>query len=128
MADEVASGLTILIALSTIPSIRTLANGGWRVKSPNHAGAIFEDVDGAATPDSIAEFTNTPQFITIFVLTLLGLGISIADAIFTAVQESFEFGRPGIPIFGLWLLVLDWASQTSIQNSKTRKNLIFDTL
>jgi hypothetical protein len=125
-ADEVASGLTILIALVTIPSIRTLAKGGWRVKSPNHAGPIYEDVDGAATSDSIAEFTNTPQFITIFVLALLGLGISIADAIFTAVQEGFGFGRPGVPIFSLWLLVLAWVSQTSSQDRK-RERTIFLT-
>ncbi|RDW69893.1 hypothetical protein BP5796_08290 [Coleophoma crateriformis] len=107
-ADEVASGLTVVIALLAIPSIRTLAKDGWRVKSPHRAGAMYEDVDGAATPASIAEFTNTPQLIAIFALALLGLAISIADAIFTAVQEGFQIGQPGIPILSLFLLVGAW--------------------
>jgi hypothetical protein len=117
-ADNIASGLAILIVLFTIPSIRTLVEGGWRVKSPNHAGATYEDLDGAATPDSIAEFTNKPQFITIFSLVLLGLGISLADAIFTTVQEGFSFGRPGIPSFSLWILVIAWVSYTPSETVK----------
>jgi hypothetical protein len=120
-ADDVTSGLAILLILFTVPSILALAKGGWRVKNPNHAGTAYEDVDGAATSDSIAEFTNTPQFVTIFALALLGLGISIADAIFTAVQEGFTFGRRGIPILSLWVLVLAWVKPDILPKPENEK-------
>ena len=108
--NDAALALTILIALFSLPSIRTLIVRGSRVKNPNHERALYEDEDGIASEDSEAQFSNKPQFIAIFIFALLGLGFSIADAIFTAVQEHFEFVRSGVPILGIWLLVLAWAS------------------
>ena len=109
--DDAALGLTILIVLYSLPSIRTLAVGGWRAKNPNHDGLLYEDEDGVASEDSMARFSNTAQFITIFILSLLALGVSIGEAIFTAVHEDFEFTRSGVPLLGIWLLVPAWVSK-----------------
>lgn len=106
--DDAALGLTILIALYSLPAIRTLAIGGWRAKNPNRDGILYEDEDGVASDDSIGRFSNTPQFIAIFIFALSALGLSIADAIFTAVREDFESVRSGVSLLGIFLLVPAW--------------------
>jgi hypothetical protein len=110
--DELALGLTIVIALWTLPSIRSLskAQANWRVKNPNLDDKLYEDEDGTATEDSMAQFSNKTQFVIIFVVTLAGLAISIADAIFTAVKENFVFKRSGASLLTIWLLTPAWVS------------------
>ena len=108
--DDAAIGLTIWIALYSLPSIRTLAVGAWRVKNPNRDGILYRDEDGIASEDSMARFSNTAQFITIFIFALSALSLSIADAIFTVVKEDFEFLRSGASLLGIFLLVPAWVS------------------
>lgn len=108
--DEVALALTILVALLTISSIQTLVKTARFVKRPAHEETLYEDIDGAATKESTAEFSNTIQFIIIFVAAILGLGISITDAIFAAVKEDLDFSRSGVPLSAIWLLSLQWVS------------------
>jgi hypothetical protein len=108
-----ALGLTIVIALFTVPSIRTLAKANWRVKNPNHDDALYEDEDGAATEESMAQFSNKTQFTIIFIVTLVGLAISFTDAIFTAVKEEFDFAQARVPLLGIWLLIPAWVSRNA---------------
>jgi hypothetical protein len=109
--DELALGLTIVIAAFTVPSVQKLIKAkDWRVKNPNHDDAVYEDEDGVATRESMSQFSNKTQFIIIFTAILAGVAISVADAVFTAVEERFIFNQPELPLLGLWLLVPAWVS------------------
>lgn len=108
--DELALGLTIVIALFTVPSIRALSKANWRVKNPNHADTLYEDEDGTATNESMAQFSNKTQFTIIFIVALAGLAISLADAIFTVVKEGFVFAHSEVPLLGIWLLIPAWVN------------------
>jgi hypothetical protein len=103
-------GLTILIVLYSLPAIRTLAVGGWRAKNTNRNGLMYEDEDGVASKESMARFSNKAQFVTIFTIAVLALGLSIAEAIFTVVEQDFEFARSGVPLLEILLLVPGWVS------------------
>lgn len=109
--DYAASALAFLIALLSIPFLRRLTPGRGYAKNPHQDGLVYEDEDGAASKDSMAQFSNKAQFIIIFIITLVALALSGADAIFTAVQQDFEYGRSGIPLLGVFLLVPAWVSR-----------------
>ncbi|KAM0477071.1 hypothetical protein ACHAPX_006030 [Trichoderma viride] len=106
--DYWASGLAILIALLSIPFIRQLVTGNRNTKNLNQDGITYEDDDGVASEESAARFSNKRQFIAIFIITLLAIAVSVADAIFTAVQNGFDFSRSAVPLLGITLLVPAW--------------------
>lgn len=106
--DYVASGLAILIALLSIPFLRKLVTGSRNAKALNQDGITYEDVDGVASQDSAAQFSNKRQFIAIFIITVLAIAISGAEAIFTAVQQGFDLSRSAVPLLGISLLVPVW--------------------
>lgn len=113
--DYVASGLAILIAFLSIPFIRKLVVTGSRnVKNLSQDGIKYEDDDGVASEDSTAQFSNKRQFIAIFIITLLAIAVSVADAIFTAVQHGFDFSRSATPLLGIILLVPAWVSRNAL--------------
>lgn len=111
--DYVASGLAILIALLSIPFIRKLVTGNRNAKNLNQDGITYEDDDGVASEESVARFSNKRQFIAIFIITLLAIAVSGADAIFTGVQQGFDFSRSAVPLLGIFLLVPAWVSRNS---------------
>ncbi|KAL7946055.1 P-loop containing nucleoside triphosphate hydrolase protein [Trichoderma barbatum] len=105
--DYAASGLALLVTLYSLPYLQRLVVIT-RAKNRQQDGLMYEDEDGAANEDSIARFSNKAQFITIFIIALSAIAISGADAIFTAVQHEFTFGRSGVPLLGIFLLVPAW--------------------
>lgn len=108
--DELAVALVILIAFFTVPSVRTLVKKSWWTQPPKYENDLYEDADGVATKESMAQFSNKTQFIFIFIFALVGLAIAIADAIFTAVREGFNFQRSGVPLVAIWMLAPAWVS------------------
>lgn len=104
--DAIAIGLAVVIALFTVSSVRTLGKAKLHLKHPNHDDALYEDEDGAATAESMKKFSTRTQFSIIFIVTLLGLALSIANAIFTAVHENFDFACS--PLLAIWLLFPAW--------------------
>ncbi|KAM0256050.1 hypothetical protein ACHAQJ_005249 [Trichoderma viride] len=106
--DYAALALAILIALLSIPFFRRLVPGSKYAKNLHQDGIAYEDEDGAASEESIAQFSNKAQFIALFVIALLAIALSGADAIFTAVKQEFEFARSGVPLLGIFLLVPGW--------------------
>ncbi|KAH6603669.1 P-loop containing nucleoside triphosphate hydrolase protein [Trichoderma cornu-damae] len=106
--DFAASGLALLIVLCSLPFLRRLVSGSRHAKNLHQDGLPYEDEDGVASEDSTAQFSNKAQFVTIFVITLLAIAVSGADAIFTAVQQGFEFGRSETCLLGIFLLVPAW--------------------
>jgi hypothetical protein len=111
--DYVASGLAILIVLLSIPFIRQLVNGSRKAKNLPQDGIKYEDEDGVASEESAAQFSNKRQFIAIFIITVLAIAISIADAIFTAVQQGLDFSHSAVPLLGLILLVPAWVGRNA---------------
>jgi hypothetical protein len=107
--DDAATAVTVLVALLTIPSLRALVKR-MPAKSPNLDCELYGDEDGVASEESTATFSNTTEFIFVFLFTVLGLGVSIADAIYTAVVENFEFKSSEVPLVAIWLLTLSWVS------------------
>lgn len=108
--DYVASGLAILIALLSIPFIRKLVTSRRNTKNLYQDGITYEDIDGVASEDSAAQFSNKRQFIAIFTISLLAIAISLANAIFTAVQQGLDISRSAVPLLGIFLLVPAWVS------------------
>jgi hypothetical protein len=113
---DLAIALTIFIFLFTVPSIRSLAKGNWRVKNPNHDQALYEDEDGAASTESTDQFSNKLQFILMFAVALIGLGLSIADAVFTTIQTNSRTASSGPHLVGIYLLFPAWVRSHSSTN------------
>jgi hypothetical protein len=110
--DYVALGLAILIALLSLPFFQKLIRSRY-AKNLHQDGIAYEDEDGVASEDSVAQFSNKAQFITIFIINILAIALSFADAIFTAVQQDFKFTRSGVPVMGIFLLVPSWVSHNN---------------
>jgi hypothetical protein len=109
LLEDVAIALTIFIFIFTIASIRSLAKGNWRAKkNPNHDQALYEDEDGAASKESVDQFSNKLQFSIIFAVGLIGLGLSIADAVFTTIQKRSRTANSGPHLVGIFLLFPAW--------------------
>jgi hypothetical protein len=107
--EDVAIALIIFIFIFTIPSIRSLAKGNWRLKkNPNHDQALYEDEDGAASKESVDQFSNKLQFIIIFAVVLIGLGLSIADTVFTTIRKQSSTASSGPHLVGIFLLFPAW--------------------
>jgi len=85
--------LAILILLCSLSPIWSIITGRWRVvKSPNHAETLYEDEDGAATPESTKEFSNKLQFIIIYAIAWIGFALSIANLIALIVLSRIPHG------------------------------------
>ena len=105
-----ASGLTLLIAFCSSTSIRRLILGKQCTKLDYHDAVAYEDEDGVASEESIAQFSNKAQFITIFALAFAALGLSAADAIFTVVHRDLNLAHSGTPLLGVFLLFPSWVN------------------
>ncbi|KAK0112489.1 hypothetical protein ONS96_001726 [Cadophora gregata f. sp. sojae] len=106
--------LASLVLLCSISSIWSLITGRWRaVKSPNQAETLYEDEDGAATTESMKQFSNKSQFIIIYTIIVIGFALSIADFICLIVLSRTAHGSfADIPAennaHGIVLLIPSW--------------------
>jgi hypothetical protein len=120
--EDVAIALTIFIFIYTLPSIRSLVRGNWRFKkNPNLDQALYEDEDGAASTESVEQFSNKVQFIIAFAIVLIGLGLSIADAIFTTIQKQSSTASESPRLVGIFLLFPAWVRNHSPKKIKDNK-------
>ncbi|KAN0096589.1 multidrug resistance-associated protein [Hyaloscypha variabilis] len=106
--EDVAIALTIFIFFFTIPSIRSLAKGTWRAKKDPLDQALFEDEDGAASAETADQFSNKVQFLLIFLIALIGLGLSIADTVFTIIDSNSSTASSSPRHIGIYLLFPAW--------------------
>jgi hypothetical protein len=111
--EDVAIALTIFIFLFTITSILSLAKGKWRVKNANHDQALYEDEDGAASTESAENFSNKLQFILILIFAVVGLGLSVADAVFTLIEAKSSTASSDPHHVGIFLLFPAWVRPDS---------------
>jgi hypothetical protein len=117
--EDVAIALTIFIFFFTIPSIRSLAKGTWRAKKDPLDQALFEDEDGAASAETADQFSNKVQFLLIFLIALIGLGLSIADTVFTIIDSNSSTASSSPRHIGIYLLFPTWV-RTEIIQKKAR--------
>ncbi|KAI0173569.1 P-loop containing nucleoside triphosphate hydrolase protein [Hypoxylon sp. FL1284] len=101
-----AVGLGI-VTVSSIPAVLNL--GRLRSRGAQFATEVYEDDDGKSTPDATGAFSAKVPKAALLVLSLAGLGLSIALAV------SSTLGRPGIRgslFVENWLAVIIWALLT----------------
>ncbi len=91
----------VLVLISTFSSLYLVASTAFKSKQPN-SEKIYQDEDGVATEESIAKYSTTRTKIVICVLSLLGLGISIA----LAVLGTLNLSNDGF-------LIQDWLNAAS---------------
>ena len=106
------AGLTalILIVLASIPTFVSFFQGAIskaRVSAPGEASKLYEDEDGIATEETQKEYTAAlPKYLALS-LSVLGLSISIATAVYTTVSPTL------ILYFEHWLSVATWVRMSS---------------
>ncbi|KAH8800609.1 hypothetical protein F5884DRAFT_757461 [Xylogone sp. PMI_703] len=117
--EDAAIVLTIFIFIFSIPAVRSLARGSWRVRKLDHdAAKVYEDEDGAASKESIDQFSNKVQFRVLFAIAGMGFGLSIEDTVFTAIHQQSPGGPRFVSAFLLcpvWLLLLLQLVDTALQ-------------
>lgn len=124
--EGVAIALTVFTFIFTIPSIRSLAKGSWRIKNPNYGEVLYEDEDGVASKESTDQFSNKRQFIVAFAVTLTGLGLSIADAILTIIHQKTHSTFSDHGLACIFLLFPAWVS-VPISNREERRLMTLHT-
>lgn len=76
-----------LVAVSSAASLKLVAPR-WHKRKDNQLPAVYEDADGVATAETTAEYSTTAPKITICLLTLLGLGVSVALAVLRTLERG----------------------------------------
>ena len=106
----------VVVGVLTIPSIvRLFIDLWWRAKSAKHDGlVVYEDKDGIATEESMAEFetSNQKPLMLVFIIALLGLSVSFAVAVFGTVRRQDAFTK--LCLLQLWLLFAAWVRNSII--------------
>lgn len=108
---EAAIVLFALISLGTLLPARRLFRTRWKTTTFEDIG--YEDEDGAATKDSMAQFSNKRPFIVLFLFALCGLGLSFADLVIATVNAH---GGKNVAV-GIWLLPPAWVSRNSFKGN-----------
>ncbi len=78
------------------------------MKNPNHDQELYKDEDGIASAESMARFSNKLQFIIIFAVAVIGLGLSIANVVYTIIEEKSRAASTDHHLVKILLLVPDW--------------------
>ena len=107
ITSSVSYASAVVIALSTIPSIWRLAKRSRRVKVANEP-VLYEDEDGVATEESMAQYSVKWQFTSIFILIGAGLASSLGLAIAATVRKEHAYSDLSLTQF--WLLFPSWVS------------------
>lgn len=79
-----------LVAISSAKSLRLIAPR-WNSRKDNQLPCIYEDADGVATAETTAAYSTTAPKTAICLLTVLGLGVSIALAVLGTLDSRDGF-------------------------------------
>ncbi|KAL2065866.1 hypothetical protein VTL71DRAFT_3536 [Oculimacula yallundae] len=132
--------LASLVLVHSLPSIWSLLTGKWRLpKSPNYGETLYEDEDGVATPESTRKFSNQFQIITIYLVLIIGIGLSIADVVCNtsivhtsghSYSDHSESNVSGTALLvpAWFLLILQFASISRLVDPVTRFRAILGRL
>ncbi|PYH90961.1 P-loop containing nucleoside triphosphate hydrolase protein [Aspergillus ellipticus CBS 707.79] len=103
---EVAVVLFVLTSLGTLLPAKRLFQTRWAIRSPHQDERRYEDADGTATKESMAQFSNKHQFLAMLGLALCGFGLAFANLVYAATNagEGTSFDQKG----AIWLLAPAW--------------------
>jgi hypothetical protein len=79
-----------LVTISSAASLRLIAPR-WHSRKDGQLQRIYEDADGVATAETTAAYSTTGPKIAICLLTLLGLGVSVALAVLSTLDSNEGF-------------------------------------
>jgi hypothetical protein len=79
-----------LVTISTAASLQLIAPR-WRSRKDAQLPRIYEDADGVATAETAAAYSTTAPKIAICLLTILGLGVSVALAVLGTLDSRDDF-------------------------------------
>lgn len=108
-----------LVAVSSAKSLRLIAPR-WHGRKDSQLPCVYEDADGVATAETTAAYSTTAPKIAICLLTVLGLGVSVALAVLGTLD-----GRDGFFLEN-WFNVAAWVNWDcqfaygQLANSNTR--------
>lgn len=80
----------VLVTVSSAASLKRIAPR-WHTRKDNQLPQIYEDVDGVATAETTAVYSTTAPKIATCLLTVLGLGVSIALAVLGTLDRDGFF-------------------------------------
>ncbi|KFY69086.1 hypothetical protein V496_00545 [Pseudogymnoascus sp. VKM F-4515 (FW-2607)] len=93
-----------LVAISSAKSLRLIAPR-WNSRKDNQLPCIYEDADGVATAETTAAYSTTAPKIAICLLTVLGLGVSIALAVLGTLDSRDGFFLEDWFNVAAWVLI-----------------------
>ncbi|KAH6990845.1 P-loop containing nucleoside triphosphate hydrolase protein [Ilyonectria sp. MPI-CAGE-AT-0026] len=110
----------VVVALSASPAILAILTQ-FRNRTPKDN--FYEDGDGKATPESIAEFSNRKTKTAILLLSAVGAGTSIAISVLSTLQQS-KYGLfwENWLITAAWFLILIHAISLGAHHSSVRSH------
>ena len=114
MLDDTSASLAVeitgvtLIFLLLLPSIHRIFKFT-RIRSKKESHGVYEDVDGAATEKSQAEYSTKYAQIAVCITSVLGLATSIASAVMSTMRHA-NIRAYMITITLDWLLSVAWVS------------------
>lgn len=96
-----AAGLAV-VGLSGLPGLFAILA---QIRNRTPKDNFYEDIDGKATPESIAAFSNTRPKVAILTLSVLGLGLSVAISVLDTLHPTYD----GM-LLPNWLFTGTWVS------------------
>lgn len=86
-----AGAITLaLVTISSAASLRLIAPR-WHSRKDSQLPDVYEDADGVATAETTAAYSTTAPKIAICLLTVLGLGVSVALAVLGTLDGRDSF-------------------------------------
>ena len=86
-AFAAAAASLVLVALLTFPSVIAFVS---HFRAPNPKSTLYEDKDGVATEESVAEYTAKVPKILFSLFTIVGLSTSIALAALSTLNRDLD--------------------------------------
>ncbi|ELR06467.1 hypothetical protein GMDG_07992 [Pseudogymnoascus destructans 20631-21] len=93
-----------LVIISSAASLRLIAPR-WHSRKDGQLQRIYEDADGVATAETTAAYSTTAPKIAIGLLTVLGLGVSMALAVLSTLDRSEGFFLENWFNAAAWVLI-----------------------
>ncbi|KFY39986.1 hypothetical protein V494_03725, partial [Pseudogymnoascus sp. VKM F-4513 (FW-928)] len=94
----------VLVTISSAASLRRIAPR-WRTRKDNQLPQVYEDADGVATAETTAAYSTTAPKTAICLLTLIGLGISVALGVLGTLDRREGFFLENWFNVAAWILI-----------------------
>lgn len=100
-----AAGLAV-VGLTGLPGLFAILS---QIRNRTPKDNFYEDLDGKATPESIAAFSNKKPKTAILLLSILGVGLSVAVSVLATLNPT----RDDL-LLPNWLYTATWVSHPNL--------------